>query len=179
MLARCRGCISGAEHLVRRSTLAGGAACASRGQQASGSRNGRRRWKALRVVEADSRSRAGRGKRPRSFRGSAVHRRKRFAKGQQGTREDDSGASEARSTGSGRKTTPIAELEGPPKRVGRRETIGPSILVASGLARGSQRGGQRRSTELRRSREALPSGISEARVHDRDGVDGRRRGHAS
>lgn len=148
-------------------TLAGEAACASRGRQASGSRSGRRRWKALRVVKADSRSRAGRGKRPRFSRGSAPHRRKRFAKGEQGTREDDSGASEARSKGNGRKTTPIGELEGPPKRVDRRETIGPSILVASGLARGSQRGGPRRSTELRRAWEALPSGSSEARVHGR------------
>lgn len=80
MLDGCRGCIPGADHLARRTTLAGGAACASRGQPASGSRNGRRRWKTFRVEEADSRSRAGREKRPRSSRGSAPHQRKRFAR---------------------------------------------------------------------------------------------------
>lgn len=80
MLDGCRGCIPGADHLARRATLAGGAACASRGQPASGSRNGRRRWKTFRAEEADSRSRAGREKRPRSSRGSAPHQRKRFAR---------------------------------------------------------------------------------------------------
>jgi hypothetical protein len=99
--------------------------------------------------------------------------------GKQGTRVDDSEASEARSSGTGRKKTP------PESSWARRsgsivvKTIDSSILVATGSREGASVAGAAQEHQAPAQREAVPSGSSETRVHDRDGVDGRRRGHAS
>lgn len=104
---------------------------------------------------------------------------KAIRSGAQGTRVDDSEASEARSSGPGRKKTP------PESSWARRsgsvvvKTIDSSILVATGSREGASAAGAAQEHEAPAPREAVPSGSSETRVHDRDGVDGRRRGHAS